>query len=195
MEPIRRRLHRGYRSYSPMQGTFFFKRYFYVFFDIFLSTCRTTLIFSPTHSLMFGECFGYLESVLKIISHNSGVFWSENLLKKWKKSDLSRSSKIGLEDFFKRYFYVSFDIFISTSRTTLIFFIDTFLDVRRVFQVPSKCVENDFSQFWSRLKWKSPQKMEKTQNFRDAPKSVLKTFLSDNFTFPLIFSFLRVVRL
>ena len=75
------------------------------------------------------------------------------------------------------------------------FFTDAFLDVRRVFQVPSKCVENYVSQFWSRLKRKSPQKMKKTQNFRDAPKSVLKTFLSDIFTFPLIFSILRVVRL
>ena len=42
------------------------------------------------------------------------------------------------------------------------FFTDTFFDVRRVFQVPSKCVENDFSQFWSLRKrkksaWKSRQ--------------------------------------
>ena len=98
-----------------------FKRYFYVSFDIFISTGRTTLIFLPMHSLMLGKCFRYPQRVLKMISHNSGVSWSESLLKKWKKSDLSRCFKIGLEDFFKRYFYVSFDIFISTSRTTLIF--------------------------------------------------------------------------
>ena len=51
----------------------FFKRSFYVSFDIFISTSRTTLIFLPTHSLMFGECFRYLQSVLKMIFHNSGV--------------------------------------------------------------------------------------------------------------------------
>ena len=62
---------------------------------------------------MFGECFKYLQGVLKMIFHNSGVVWSENLLKK----------------------------------------------------------------------------MEKTQNFRDAPKLVLKTFLSDMFTFPSTFHF------
>ena len=70
---------------------------------------------------MFEGCFRYLHSLLKMIFHNSGVVWSENLLKKWKNSDLSRCSKISFEDFFKRYFYVCFDIFISTSRTTLIF--------------------------------------------------------------------------
>ena len=37
-------------------------------------------------------------------------------------------------------------------------------------------VENDFSQFLSRLKWKSPQKTEESQIFRDDPKSVLTTF-------------------
>ena len=74
------------------------------------------------------------------------------------------------------------------------FFTDAFLDVWKVSKVSSKCVENDFSKFWSRLKWKSPPKMEKTQIFRDAPKSVLTTFLSALFTFPLIFSFLRVVQ-
>ena len=51
----------------------FFKRPFYVSFDIFISTSRTTLIFLPTHSLMFGECFRYLQSVLEMIFHDSGV--------------------------------------------------------------------------------------------------------------------------
>ena len=49
-----------------MQATFF-KRYFYVSFDIFISTSRTTLISLPTHSLIFGECLRYFQSVLKMI--------------------------------------------------------------------------------------------------------------------------------
>ena len=72
-------------------------------------------------------------------------------------------------------------------------FTNAFLDVRRVFQISSMCIENDFSQFWSRLKWKSPEKNGKSHIFRDAPKLALKRFLSDKFTFSVIFSFLRVV--
>ena len=49
--------------------------------------------------------------------------------------------------------------------------------------------KNDFSCFWSHLKWKSPPKTEESQNFREAPKSILETFLSYIFTFPLIFYF------
>ena len=83
-----------YYEYSPMQATFYFKLPFYVSFDIFISTSRTTLIFLPTHSLMFEECFRYLQSVLKIIFHPSGVVWNENLQKKGKNSDLSRRFKM-----------------------------------------------------------------------------------------------------
>ena len=57
----------------------FFKRFFYVSFDIFISTSRTTLIFLPTYSLMLGECYRYLQRVLKFIFHNSEAIWNENL--------------------------------------------------------------------------------------------------------------------
>ena len=53
-----------------MQGAFF-KRLFYVSFDIFISTSRTTLIFLLAYSLMLGECSRYLQRVLKMIFHNS----------------------------------------------------------------------------------------------------------------------------
>ena len=45
----------------------FFKHSFYVSFDILISTSRTTLIFWQTHSLMFEECFRYLQCVFKMI--------------------------------------------------------------------------------------------------------------------------------
>ena len=63
----------------------FFKRFFYVSFDIFISTSRTTIIFLQTHSLMLAECSRYLQRVLKFIFHNSEAIWSENLFEKWKK--------------------------------------------------------------------------------------------------------------
>ena len=45
------------------------------------------------------------------------------------------------------------------------FFTDAFLDVRRVFLVPSKCVEHNLPPFWSRLRWKSPKKRKKLRSF------------------------------
>ena len=82
------------KSFEMLQNRFWrlFKRPFYVSFDIFISTSRTTLIFLPTHSLMFGECFRYLQSVLKMIFHNSGVVWNENLLKKMEKTQIFRDA-------------------------------------------------------------------------------------------------------
>ena len=76
----------------------------------------------------------------------------------------------------KRYFYVSFYIFISMGRATLIFLLDTFFGGQKVFQVSSKYVENNYLQFWSRLIPNSAQKSEKLKIFRDAPKSVSKIF-------------------
>ena len=69
----------------------FLKAIFYVSFDIFISTSRTTLIFSPKHFLMFGKCFQYLQHVFKMIFHDSTAVWSENLLKKWKDPSFSGS--------------------------------------------------------------------------------------------------------
>ena len=86
----------------------FFKRLFYVSFDI----C-TTLIFLPTHSLMFGECFKYLQSVLKMIFHNSGVVWNETI-KGNVKNRLKKSSKPILEHLERSEFFPFFEeIFIS----------------------------------------------------------------------------------
>ena len=50
--------------------------------------------------------------MLKMIFHNSADVWNENFLKKnGRNLDLLRRSKIGFDDFFKRIFYVSFDIY------------------------------------------------------------------------------------
>ena len=108
---------------------------------------------------------------LKCLENDFSQFWSRL---KWisskngKHSDLSRCVKLGFEDFFKRYFSFSFDIFISMSRTTLI----SLLIHSLMFEECFKYLQSDFSQSWSRLKWKSPQRMGKTHIFRDAPKSV-----------------------
>ena len=73
--------------------------------------------------------------------------------KKWKKSYFSSCSKIGFEEFLSDKF--TFSVIFSFLRVVrLWFFTDAFLDVRRVFQILSICIENEFSQFWSRLKWK-----------------------------------------
>ena len=74
--------------YSPIKATFYFKRPFYVFFDIFISTSRMTLNVLPIHSLMFEDCFRYLQSLLKIIFYHSGVMWNENFFLKWKKTHI-----------------------------------------------------------------------------------------------------------
>ena len=145
---------------------------------------------------MFGECFRYLQSVLKMIFHNSGVVWSENLLKKGKKLRTfemlqNRFWRLFLSDIFTFPLIFSF----LRVRTTLIFLpthLLMFGECFRYLQSVSKMIFHNSGVVWSENLLK---KMEKIQNFRDAPKSVLKTFLSNNFTFPLIFSFLRVVRL
>ena len=82
----------------------FFKRYFYFSFDIFISTSRTTLMFLPTHSLMFGECLRYLQSVLKMIFTILESFEVNISSKNGKNSELSRCSKIGFEDIFRDIF-------------------------------------------------------------------------------------------
>ena len=57
---------------------------------------------------MLGECFRYLQRVLKVIFDASEALWSENLGKNDEKSEISKCSKINFGDFFKRQFYVSF---------------------------------------------------------------------------------------
>ena len=52
----------------------FFKRHFYVSFDILISMSRMAVIFLLTESLMFEECFRYLQRVLKMIFHASEAF-------------------------------------------------------------------------------------------------------------------------
>ena len=46
-----------FKSFEMLQNQFrrLFKHFFYASFDIFIFTNRTSLMFLPTHSLMFGE--------------------------------------------------------------------------------------------------------------------------------------------
>ena len=60
----------------------FFYAGFAISFDIFISTCRMTLIFLLTYSLMLEEYFWYIQRVLKVIFEDSGALWSEKLGKK-----------------------------------------------------------------------------------------------------------------
>ena len=77
----------------------FFKRYFYVSFDILISMSRTVLIFLLTHPLMFGECSRNLLFMLL-------PFEMKISFKNGKNSDLWRRFKIMSGDFFERHFYV-----------------------------------------------------------------------------------------
>ena len=76
-------------------------------------------------------------------------------------------------------FFTFPSIFSSVRVARPYFFTDAFLEVKSVFNyIPSTCVKNDFSCLQSCLKRKSPIKMEKSQNFLDAPKSILEIFKS-----------------
>ena len=114
----------------------------------------------------------------------------DNLLKKTgENSDLSRCSKIRFDDFFKRAFDASFDIFVSTSRTILNFFTTHSLMFGKRFRY-LQCALKVIFTILEPFKIIISSEMEETLFFRDNPKSVLTIFLM----FPLIFSFLRVVR-
>ena len=87
------------RCFKPHFGCFF-KLPFYVSFDIFISTCRTTLIFLLTYSLKLGEYLRYLERGLKIIFHASRAIRKQNFLHKWKKNQNFRDASKRILDAF-----------------------------------------------------------------------------------------------
>ena len=97
------------------------------------STCRMTIIFLPTYSLMLGECFRYLQRVLKVLFDTSEALWSEKIGKKWWKV---RNFELVQNQFWRLFlapilrFLRYFHFYVSYDHT---FFTYVFLDVRRVF--------------------------------------------------------------
>ena len=68
-----------------------FLRNFHFSYDIFISTCRTSLIYLLTYSLDVIECVEYPQRDPKILFRNSTAVWSESLgekLSKLRKCDL-----------------------------------------------------------------------------------------------------------
>ena len=104
-----------------MQGIFSFCLLLTHFVDIFISTCRMTIIFLSTYSLMLGEYFWYLQRVLKVIFDDSGALWSEKIGKNCRKVRNFYIVQNRFWSIFCAVFSISFDIFISTCRMTLIF--------------------------------------------------------------------------
>ena len=90
-----------------------FLSFFYVCFNIFTSTCRTTLIFFLTDNVEFGDCFQYVKHISPMIFRWARWFWSKSFAKNEAKSKIWAPSKSDSDLNFKVLFYVSFNIFTS----------------------------------------------------------------------------------
>ena len=73
------------RVVQSYASNLFFCPLFCVSVDIFISTCRMTIIFLSTYSLMLGEYFLYLQRVLKVIFDDSRALWSAKICQKSRK--------------------------------------------------------------------------------------------------------------
>ena len=121
------------------------------------------LIFLLAYSLISGEYFWYLQLVSKVICHNYGELWSEKSAKIEEKSEIDLPKSI-LELFLCTFFqFPSIFSFLRVVLYDLIFLTAVFLDIRRVFLIPSACVESVFHNsvaLWSEKNWQKKWRNE-----------------------------------
>ena len=95
---------------------------FYVCFNIFTSTCRTSPIFLLTDSPEFRQCFKYVKHSSPMIFRWAEGLWSESFHQKSSQTQNFRHPQNPIEPLFSSFFYVCFNIFTSMCRTSPIFF-------------------------------------------------------------------------
>ena len=100
----------------------FLRFFFYVCFNIFTSTCRTPPIFLLTDSAEFRQCFKYVKHTSPMSFRWAEGLWSESFRQKSSQTQNFRHPQNPFEPLFLSFFYVCFNIFTSTCRTSPIFF-------------------------------------------------------------------------
>ena len=81
-----------------------FLSFFYVCFNIFTSTCRTSLILLPTDSPEFRQCFKYVKHISPTIFRWARGLWSESFRQKRSESQNFRHPQNPIGSLFLRVF-------------------------------------------------------------------------------------------
>ena len=155
-----------------------------------------TLIFLLKYCPDSEECFSYPDHVFEMISHYSAVIWSKSFRQKVWKSDFLTNQKIVSWAFFRPSFqqFRPFPAIFSFLRVVWPWLFLWFGEsigahyCRRVWV--RVCARGICGPAQDNLNFENSLKNAKTTVLCKEP-----FFLSYNFTFPLIFSFIRVVRL